>query len=411
VKKQQVPTAGKFTVLRQLCNYIPPHLVPRLASETGVDEKARTFSPWSHVVTLGYAQLAHSIGLNDVCDALQLNSGPLSAIRGATPPTRNNLSHANKVRDARLAEELFWEELKYLGDLSPGFVSGKAGKRFLRRFKRKIHAVDSTTIQLIASCLDWAKHRRRKAAAKCHLRLDLQSFLPRFAIIDTARDADAKRAREVCAGVRAGEIVIFDKAYLDFGHLWDLEQRGVIWLTRAKEHLQFEVLEAFPVKPGGQVVADELVGLKNADSQRAYPELMRRVTAWVEVDGQERLMTFLTNQLTWSPETIAELYRCRWQIEVFFKQMKQTLQLADFLGTSANAVRWQVWMALLVYLLLRYLAYLSNWAHSFSRLFAILRTGLWRKWHLLSLLQRYGTAGGHFRYLSHPEQAYFPGFA
>lgn len=410
MKKQQVPTAGKFSVLRQLCNYIPPHLVPRLAGETGVDEKARTFSPWSHVVSLGYAQLAHSIGLNDVCDALQLNSGPLSALRGATPPTRNNLSHANKVRDAAMAEQLFWEELKYLGDLSPGFVSGKAGKRFLRRFKRKIHAVDSTTIQLIASCMDWAKHRRRKAAAKCHLRLDLQSFLPRFALIDTAREADAKRAREVCAGVREGEIVIFDKAYIDFGHLWDLTERGVFWVTRAKENLQFEVLESWPVPPGGQVVADELVGLKNADSRQAYPELMRRVTAWVEVDGQERLMTFLTNQLTWSPETIAELYRCRWQIEVFFKQLKQTLQLADFLGTSANAVRWQVWIALLVYLLLRYLAYLSNWAHSFSRLFAIVRTGLWRKWHLLSLLERYGTAGGHFRYLSHPEQAYFPGF-
>lgn len=410
MKKPQVPTAGKFSVLRQLCNYIPPHLVPRLAGETGVDEKARTFSPWSHVVSLGYAQLAHSIGLNDVCDALQLNSGPLSALRGATPPTRNNLSHANKVRDAAMAEQLFWEELKYLGDLSPGFVSGKAGKRFLRRFKRKIHAVDSTTIQLIASCMDWAKHRRRKAAAKCHLRLDLQSFLPRFALIDTAREADAKRAREVCAGVREGEIVIFDKAYVDFGHLWDLTERGVFWVTRAKENLQFEVLESWPVPPGGQVVADELVGLKNADSRQAYPELMRRVTAWVEVDGQERLMTFLTNQLTWSPETIAELYRCRWQIEVFFKQLKQTLQLADFLGTSANAVRWQVWIALLVYLLLRYLAYLSNWAHSFSRLFAIVRTGLWRKWHLLSLLERYGTAGGHFRYLSHPEQAYFPGF-
>jgi hypothetical protein len=196
--KQQVPTGSTLTVLRQLCNYIPPHLVPRLARETGVDEKARTFSPWSHVVSLGYAQLAHSLSLNDVCDALQLSSGPLSAIRGATPPTRNNLSHANRVRDAALAEALFWEELQYLGDLSPGFVSGKAGKRFLRRFKRKIHAVDSTTT--IASCMDWAKHRRRKAAAKCHLRLDLQSFLPRFAIIDTAREADAKRARELCAG-------------------------------------------------------------------------------------------------------------------------------------------------------------------------------------------------------------------
>jgi len=411
MKKQQVPTAGKFTVLRQFCNYIPPHLVPRLARETGVDEKARTFTPWSHMVTLAYAQLAHSLSLNDVCDALDLNSGPLSAIRGATRPTRNNLSHANKVRDAAMAEQLFWEELKYLGDLSPGFVSGKSGKRFLRRFKRKIHAVDSTTIQLIASCMDWAKHRRRKAAAKCHLRLDLQSFLPRFAIIDTAREADAKRAREVCAGVQEGEIVIFDKAYVDFEHLWDLEQRGVFWVTRAKENLQFEVLESLPVKPGGKVVVDELVGLKNADSRRTYPELMRRVTAWVEVDGQERLMTFLTNQLTWSPETIAELYRCRWQIEVFFKQIKQTLQLADFLGTTANAVRWQIWIALLVYLLLRYLAFLSNWAHSFSRLFAIVRTSLWRKWDFLSLLERYGTASGHFHYLSHPEQAYFPSFA
>jgi hypothetical protein len=386
-------------------------LVPKLAKETGVDEKARTFSPWSHVVSLGYAQLTHAVSLNDVCDALQLNSGPLSAIRGATAPTRNNLSHADKVRDAAMAEKLFWAELQHLGEVSPGFLSGRAGKRFLRRFKRKIHAVDSTTIQLIASCMDWAKHRRRKAAAKCHLRLDLQSFLPRFAIIDTAREADAKRAREICAGVKEGEIVIFDKAYLDFGHLWDLEQRGVVWVTRAKENLQFEVVQAMPVPAGSKVVRDELVGLTHADSQRKYAELMRRVTAWVEVDGKEQLMTFLTNHLTWSPETIVELYRCRWQIEVFFKQLKQTLQLADFLGTSANAVRWQIWIALLIYLLLRYLAYLSNWAHSFSRLFAIIRTSLWRKWHLPSLLERYGTAGGHFRYLGHPEQAYFPGFA
>jgi hypothetical protein len=411
MKAQPAPTACKLTVLRQLFNHIPTYLVPKLATTTGVDERARTFSPWSHVVSLGYAQLTHALSLNDVCDGLQLHSGPLSALRGATPPTRNNLSHANKVRDAGMGEMLFWEVLQHLGEVSPGFVSGRAGKRFLRRFKRKIHAVDSTTIQLIASCMDWAKHRRRKAAAKCHLRLDLQTFLPAFAIIDTAREADAKRAREVCAGVKAGEIVIFDKAYVDFDHLQDLEDREAVWVTRAKENLQFEVLTQLPVPAGSRVVADELVGLQNADSRRKYPGLMRRVTAWVEVDGKEQLMTFLTNQLTWSPDTVVELYRCRWQIEVFFKQLKQTLQLADFLGTSANAVRWQIWMALLVYLLLRYLAYLSEWAHSFSRLFAIIRSSLWRKWHLPSLLKRYGTADGHFRYQSHPEQAYLPGFA
>jgi IS4 transposase len=410
MKNTKLPTTAKFTILRQLCNYIPNHLVPKLARETGVDEQARTYDEWSHIVTLGYAQLTHSIGLNDVCDALQLNSGPLSAIRGATPPSRNNLSHANKVRDPRMAEELFWAMYAHLGELSPRFVSGKAAKRFARKFKRTIHVVDSTTIQLVADCLDWAKHRRRKAAAKCHLRLDLQSFLPRFAIIDTARDADAKRAREVCAGIKDGEIVIFDKAYVDFDHLWSLTERGVFWVTRAKENLQFTVLASYPVKADGAIVSDELVGLANAGSRQAYPELMRRVVAWVEVDGQKRLMTFLSNQLTWSPENIAELYRCRWQIEVFFKQIKQTLQLADFLGTSASAVRWQVWTALLVYLLLRYLAFLSNWAHSFTRLFAIIRTCLWRKWDLLKLLAHFGTAGGSFRYLGRPEQAFFPGF-
>ena len=161
---------------------------------------------------------------------------------------------------------------------------------------------------------------------------------------------------------------------------------------------------------GGKTLSDEIVRVRNAGSRKAYPGLMRRVSALVEVDGKERIMVFLTNHLTWSPESIADLYRCRWQIEVFFKQIKQTLQLADFLGNSANAVKWQIWTALLVYLLLRYLAFLKDWAHSFSRLFAVVRTCLWKKLDLLDLLKRYGTAEGSFRFLAHPEQAFFPGF-
>lgn len=149
--------------------------------------------------------------------------------------------------------------------------------------------------------------------------------------------------------------------------------------------------------------------LKSAASRQTYPDRLRRIVALVEVDGREQEMVFLSNNLEWSAESIVELYRCRWEIEVFFKQIKQTLQLADFLGTSANAVRWQVWTALLTYLLLRYVSFLSNWSHSFSRLFTLIRTSLWKKWDLLSLLNMYGTAGGHFRYLARPEQAYFPG--
>ena len=338
-----------MNLLRQICNFIPEFLVSKIARETKVDEKSRTFTPWSHVVALLFAQLTHSIGLNDVCDALRLNSGPLSSIRGAKPPSRNNLSHADKVRSAEMAEKLFWSVFERLGNLSPNFISGKAGKRFARKFTRVIHLVDSTTIPLIASCMDWAKHRRRKAAAKCHLRLDLQSFLPRFAIVDTAKHADARRAREVCAGIKAGEIVIFDKAYIDFSHLADLSMREVFWVTRAKDNMKYTVVKRYQKGAVGKILRDDLIRLKTPSSRRDYPELMRRVVALVEVDGKEVEMEFLTNNLEWSAQSIVELYRCRWQIEVFFKQIKQTLQLADFLGTSANAVQWQVWTALLVY--------------------------------------------------------------
>jgi len=408
-EKQPQPTKSKLRVLEQLCKLIPVHLVPKLARETGVDKKSRSYTPWSHVVTMIFSQVAHSVGLNDVCDALRLNSGPLSAIRGATPPSRNNLSHANEVRDASLAEKLYWEVLEHLRRLNPGIIPGTNGHGVLRRFRRAIYAIDSTVLPLVMRCMDWAKHRRRKAAAKCHMRLDLQSFLPKFAIVGSAGQADAKRAREVCANLSEGEIGIFDRAYLDFGHLEELTQRGVWWVTRAKENLSLSVDTKLPVEKGSKILKDEIVVLNNP--KPGHPESMRRVTARVEVDGKEREMVFLTNNMEWSPQTVVDLYGCRWDIEVFFKEIKQTLQLSDFLGQNANAVRWQVWIALLVHLLMRYLSKLSEWRHSFIRLFALIRSAMWKPLDAVSLLECYGTAGQQLRMRAAPDQAYLPGFA
>ena len=407
-KTNHKPTRSSFTLLRQLCNLIPNHLVPQLAREHAVEEKSRTFRPWSHVVSLIYAQLTHALGLNDVCDALRLHSGPLSAIRGATLPSKNALSHANRERNPQMAEALFWTMLEHLQELYPGF-GARRRPRFAFRFKRLIHIVDSTTIQLVARCMDWAKHRRRKAAAKCHVRLNLQTFLPHFALVDTAGEHDNRRAHELCAGVRAGEIVIFDKAYVDFDHLADLSMREVFWVTRAKDNLQCRVVRRLQTGRQGNILRDDLIELTSAPSYKAYPVWLRRVAALVEVDGEPREMVFLTNNFTWSAQSIADLYRCRWSIEVFFKELKQTLQLADFLGHNAHAVRWQVWTALLVYLLLRFCAFLSQWSHSFTRLFTLLRSALWQRLELGSLLEACGTAGGGGRFLGTPEQAYFPG--
>ena len=198
--------------------------------------------------------------------------------------------------------------MSHLGEQSPGFVAGRRrGAAF--RFKLPIHVVDTTVMELVANCMDWAKHRRRKAAAKTHMRLNLQSLLPNFVIIDTAGEHDNKRARELCAGVRSGEIVLFDKGYVDFGHLKDLDERGVFWVTRAKDNLAYELVKTMPQSKDEKILRDEVILLSNPN--KPAPELMRRMVALVQIDGEEREMVFLTNNLQWSPRSVADLYRCR----------------------------------------------------------------------------------------------------
>ena len=392
-------TAGKFNILRQVCNLIPSFLVSRLAREHNSEADARTFSHWSHVVSLLFSKLTHSFGLNDVCDALELYSGPLSSIRGATPPKRNTLSHANRERPAEIAEGLFWGTLEHLRNQSPGFGRRRfPGK--LRKLKRTISLIDSTVIELVANCMDWAAHRRRKAAAKCHVRLNFETLLPAFVVVDVAREHDNVRAAQATAGLKRGEILIMDRGYVDLEHFRDWSERGVIWVTRWKEGLSYDLLDRRAVKKGGKVLADEWIMLSNGVQAR-------RITALVEVDGKEREMIFLTNQLAWSAETVVALYQARWEIELFFKQMKQTLKLCDLMSYSANGIRWQVWTALLVQLLMRYMAWGSGWSHSFVRLYALVRSILWRKLDVFEVLKRYGTASASYRTFAQPQQAYF----
>ena len=233
------PKATKHSnvVFNQLCKLIPVGMVRNLASEYGVDKKCRTFSAWSHVVSLLYAQLTHSIGLNDVCDALRHHSAKLFAIRGATPPSRNGLSNANKTRDADMMEALFWKMLTHLQHQFPQFGAAGSYSKLPRRFKKAIYSIDSSTITLVANCMDWAKHRRRKAAAKLHLRLNLQTFLPSFAVIEEGSHHDSSRMMALCADLQAGEIAVFDKAYVHFKHLFSLTEMGVFWVTRANPSL------------------------------------------------------------------------------------------------------------------------------------------------------------------------------
>ena len=360
--------------------------------------------------------------LNDICDSLHNHAGPLAQIRNCTPPSRNGLSHANKTRNADMAEELFWKVYESLSTRYPEFLTSSRNYPGLPyRFRtRTIRAVDSTTIKLTAFNMGWAQHRRQKAAAKMHTALNMRSFLPNFVIVKSAKDSDPKSAWELCADMKAGEIVVFDKAYVDFKHLKVLDARGVSWVTRAKDNMLYEVMgqhatgKREPSRRTGaillnprrrrcsygtaaacnanmskkcKVLSDERIRLIGVQTKDNYPDDLRLVTAEVEVKGKMVVMTFITNNFEWSPFSVCQLYQCRWGVEVFFKEIKQTLQLADFLGYNENAVRWQVWTALLAYLLLRFVAWYNKWKRQFSRLFTLLRAVLWNYFSLPSIIE------------------------
>jgi len=381
-------------------------MIPVLTREHGID--ARTFSGTSHVFSLIYGHAAHALSLNDICDALSVHGAEFLRVRDAAPPKRNTFSNANRTRAPAMAEALYWKMLAHLQGICPGFTEYGKHAGFIFRLKRGIFAMDSTTLQLTLASIDWARHRRRKAAAKCHMRLNIGTFLPTFAVVEDAAHHDSVRAGVLCAAMAAGDVLLADRAYVDLPFLADLDARGVFFVLRPKRNMLFETVKKLPCK--GKILRDELVRPAGVKTAKAYPGLLRLVTALVEVDGVEREMTFVTNNTSWSARTIAELYRARWTIELFFKELKQTLQLQDFVGTNEKAVKWQVWTGLLTHLLLRFLRHVSRWGHSFSRCAGIVRSALWVKTDLGELLRCYGTAGGPHRPALSAKEPFLPGF-
>jgi hypothetical protein len=399
------PAKHKFTLLKQVIENIPAYSVPKLARKHGVDKRSRSFSPWSHVVSMIFAQIAHSLSLNDVCDTLRHHAGALSTLRNALPPSRNGLSHANKVRSSEMAKDLFYDTLGHLTTQFPRFGRFDTPFKISRRIKRVINLVDSTTIQLFANCMDWAKHRRRKAAAKCHMLLDAQTFLPRFAVVGSAKSHDAVKGRILCNHLKDGEIVIFDKAYVDFKHLFELTQRGILWVTRAKTNMAYKIIRKIGKARDG-IILDAEIMLTVPKSATEYPKGLRLIIADVVRDGKVVRLEIITDNFEFAASTICELYKARWDIELFFKQLKQTLKLSDFLGYSENAVQWQIWMALLTYVVLRFIAYMSKWKGTFARLFTTIRGVLWSRFDMYNLLENCGTAPDRQRLCMQPQQLY-----
>ena len=357
----------KFTtsLFSQILQIMPRVSFSRLVYECGAERHAKGFSSWDQCVAMLFCQLAQAKSLREISDGLAITCGKLSHLGLRTAPAKSTLSYANAHRPWQLYQNTFF----HLRDLCRSESPGKK-KRF--RFKNKLLSLDSTTIDLCLSLFPWADFRQTKGAIKLHMLLDHDGYLPDFAVITDGKTADVSTARSFT--LPTGSIVAVDRGYYDFDLFAQWTNSGVFFVTRLKDNAAYEVVENQPSLQRGSVIADQIIRFIGPKTSLKYPDLLRRVVVWDEEN--QRQIELLTNHLSFGATTIGQIYRDRWEIELFFKVLKQHLKIKTFVGTSPNALKTQIWTALIAVLLLKYLQFRSKYNLPLCRLVALLRLNL-----------------------------------
>jgi Transposase DDE domain/Domain of unknown function (DUF4372) len=335
----------------------------RAVVEHRAERHARGFSCWGQFVAMLFCHLGRAQSLREICGGLAASEGKLRHLGLPDAPKRSTLAYANEHRPWQLYRSVFYQLLSRCRE-----VAGSHGFRF----KNKLLTLDATLIELCASVFDWAQYRRTKGAVKLHLLLDHQGLLPSFALITEGRVHESRVARSL--RFEPGTIVVFDRGYADYNWFASLDADGVFFVTRMKDNADYGVVERRPVPEHGAVRRDEIIFLYKTARRGNYDLFLRRIEVWDA--EQKRLVVFLTNHRGFAASTIAAIYRQRWQIELFFKALKQNLRIKTFVGTSPNALQIQIWTALIALLLLKYLQLRARFGWSLSNLAALLRQQL-----------------------------------
>ncbi len=358
-----VKTASMFS---QLLGLFPRLQFEQLVREHRAERYAKGLSCWQQFVAMLFCQLAQAQSLREICGGLRCCVGKLVHLGIAEAPKRSSLAYANSHRPWELYEALFRQLLAKCRLLEP-----RGGHRL--RFRNRLVSLDSTVIELCLSLFPWATFTRTKGAVKLHCLLDHQGYFPIFALITGTDIGDVAVARLLT--LPPGSIIVLDRAYNDYA-LWArwMEQK-VFFVTRLVKSAVYEVIEERPVPQRSHIRADQLIRLPSAHAQKqGCTGVLRRVVLWLPQKKQE--MVLVTNHLTFGATTIARIYKERWQIELFFRALKQHLRIKTFVGTSANALRIQIWTALIALLLLKYLQFRSRLGWSLSNLIALLHWNL-----------------------------------
>lgn len=363
------------SMFSQILKLIPRTDFERIVKETGAEYRSTGLSSWSQFVGMLFCQLGRAHSLREIEGGLKSCEGKLAHL-GIEAPARSSLSYANGHRPWELFEKVFYG----LFDIVAANAVGK--KKF--RFKHKLVSLDSTVIDLCLSLYDWATYRRTKGAVKRHLVLDHDGYLPCFGLVTDGKVADVKAAWHIAFA--PGTIVVDDRGYNDYRLFAEWTDAGVCFVTRIKDNAQFEVVEEREPPQNRNILNDQTIRLTGTGAPEKCPHLLRRVEA-VREDTGDRLV-FLTNHHGLGASTIAAIYKDRWPIELFFKALTQNLKIKTFVGTSANAVKTQMWTALISMLLLRYLQLSSRFGWSLAHLVALLRMHLFTHRDLMTWLDK-----------------------
>ena len=347
----------------QILKLVPRIDFERIVRETGAEYCCKGLSSWSQFVAMLFCQLGRAHTLREIEGGLKSCEGKLAHL-GIEAPARSSLSYANGHRPWQLYEKLFYALFET--------VAAQAVNKKKFRFKNKLVSLDSTLIDLCLSLYDWAKFRRTKGAVKLHLVLDHDGYLPCFGIITEGKVHDVKAAHQI--HFAPGTIVVDDRGYNDYRLFGNWTDAEVFFVTRMKDNAQFEVLAERAPPQNRNILSDQTIRLTGIGAQEKCPHLLRRIEAIREDTGE--ILVFLTNHHGLGASTVAAIYKDRWAVELFFKALKQNLKIKTFVGTSANAVKTQIWCALISMLLLRYLQLRSRFGWSLSNLVALLRMNL-----------------------------------
>ena len=351
------------SLFSQLLNLINRQRFYGLVYRHRSERYAKKFSSWDHFVAMLFCQLAQAKSLREICGGLACCLGKLKHLAMTTAPNKSTLSYANAHRPWQMFQDLFYETLDFCRQVAPV-------KKF--RFKNKLLTLDATTISLCLSMFPWAKFRRTKGAVKLHLLLDHDGYLPTYAYIENAKKHDVTIARKV--PLSPGSIIAMDRGYNDYKLYAQWTENEIYFVTRLKDNADYMLLEELQIPKNRNILADQLIMFCGYYAQKNCPYPLRRIVVWDNENEGE--IVLLTNHLDFGATTIAAIYKDRWQIEIFFKALKQNLKVKTFVGTSENALYIQIWTALIAMLLIKFLQFKSKLSWSLSNLIAFLRWNL-----------------------------------